>query len=542
MKFLSARCTAPLVLAGTLYYYVKEQGQTDNTPSIGIIGAGISGSSCSHYIRNNLNERGIKANIVVYEKNDRVGGRNFSNRSLNDGDKFDRSIEWGGSHVIEENKYAMDLVDEFQLRLNPGIENKSWLHFFTSLATNAIEVFLPSQNSTDDTLVVWDNKNNTAAFSESTSILVNLWNTVVSSNYGHYIFPSRKTKSVVNDAVQQFVKVYEMQKEGKTFDSPQELLKALDMDALLREDYYNYMVNRHGVHANYFRTFVEPIVRVNYMQDSSQISAFSGLIGSAGLVSKFHAIREGTQSFSEHMIKASDCTLQKGAAVQQIKKLANGKYEVSFRQENDYKTESFDFLILSAPLEQNKISFKNVEWSDLAWHATAADRKYVKGHTTIVTCKDLKSEVFGYQRSSRLYNSQLPQYVHTVLTTENSSGSKDAHPFNVLGYNGTTKKFSEEGHLVFKLFSHSELLQSDLTNYFESIKDISHVYWNNPGNYPLLAPNPKELPTILDKQKRLFYSNAMESVVSTMETSLIQSKNISIMVSQSIVNDQFKKQ
>jgi hypothetical protein len=427
-------------------------------------------------------------------------------------------MEWGGSSIIEENKYAMDLVEEFKLDLRPPQNKEGWIWWTITAPYKIVKWFLPKEQVTDDLLVIWDSDKNQPAFEEGESGLFNK----IRLAYNFGILPGLYTKSAIGGELKKFVKVYELQENGFTYDSPHKLLEELDMRTLLDTNFYEYINKKHWVDNTFIESFLDPILRVNYMQHSRQMSAFGGVIGTAGLVSDFFTIRQGAQSFSENMLKQSGANVQLNATVKKVT-YKDGKYTIRYNKD---KQESFDFLIIASPIEHSNIEFEKINWSPMAYNSQLP-KPYVQGHTTIIACSNVIPKRLGLADHGFLKNG-LPKYVFSVLTKQPQGPF--SLPFNVLGYGGITKRFSDRGHLVFKMFSNNTMSDDLLKEYFSDTIYVSRVHWSAPGNYPILPPNPVEVPTILDRHNRLFYVNAMESVISTMETTLIQSKNVSMLI------------
>ena len=84
----------------TRHRAVSAAQQTKN-PNIAVIGAGIGGSSCSHFIRELF---GSQATIDVFEASDRIGGRLATVKIAG------KTFESGGSIIHRDNKYMVDFV------------------------------------------------------------------------------------------------------------------------------------------------------------------------------------------------------------------------------------------------------------------------------------------------------------------------------------------------------------------------------------------------------------------------------------------------
>lgn len=81
---------------------VSAEGRSSK-PNIAIIGAGIGGSSSSHFVRELF---GPQATIDVFEASDRIGGR------LHTVEVAGKRFESGGSIIHPDNKYMGDFVKQ----------------------------------------------------------------------------------------------------------------------------------------------------------------------------------------------------------------------------------------------------------------------------------------------------------------------------------------------------------------------------------------------------------------------------------------------
>ena len=75
--------------------------ERNSNANIAIIGAGIGGSSCSHFIRELF---GSQATIDAFEATDRIGGR------LDTVEIAGKTFESGGSIIHPDNKHMVDFV------------------------------------------------------------------------------------------------------------------------------------------------------------------------------------------------------------------------------------------------------------------------------------------------------------------------------------------------------------------------------------------------------------------------------------------------
>lgn len=87
-------------------------GNGGSQPSIAIVGAGAGGLRTAH----RLMQYGLDS--TIYEANDRVGGRMYSDRSAESGHFGDnRVVEWGGEFISSEHSAIRNLVHQLGLQL-----------------------------------------------------------------------------------------------------------------------------------------------------------------------------------------------------------------------------------------------------------------------------------------------------------------------------------------------------------------------------------------------------------------------------------------
>jgi hypothetical protein len=76
-----------------------------------------------------------------------------------------------------------------------------------------------------------------------------------------------------------FLKIYDIQNNQQPWQSWKELLDRIELFDQTQVSFYQYMVEEAGgIRPNFLQDFLEPMIRVNYLQNSS-ISAFAGTVG-----------------------------------------------------------------------------------------------------------------------------------------------------------------------------------------------------------------------------------------------------------------------
>ena len=71
-----------------------------------------------------------------------------------------------------------------------------------------------------------------------------------------------------------------------TWETTDDFLEATGMTELTTTTFYDY-ARTNWIQERFVKEYCDPILRINYMQSSDQISAYGGIIGLAGAVSDF---------------------------------------------------------------------------------------------------------------------------------------------------------------------------------------------------------------------------------------------------------------
>eukprot|EP01080_Neovahlkampfia_damariscottae_P008818 gene8818-768_t len=445
---------------------IKKNSKKTGKIKVGIIGGGIAGTSNSMFLKDFFQD---DINIKIFEKLDRLGGRTWSFK-LPDG----TNIDIGGTSIVEQNRYAMEFKDKFKMDFADGPEGVS--------------------------LSIWDNLSKKLMFEEKSGFLSDLKNLyTVLKNYN--IFGPFKTNNVINGEVWKIMKVYEQQDNLMTWNSPWEMFESVGLTNLMKITLNNYFIKTNMMHSQFAKDFVVPICLNNYLQNSS-ISAFGGLISSVALVSNFHRFQKGADGFAKNLAKNSTAEISLNTVVKTIKKDKNGIIvESKSCEECKIKSETFDKIVLASPLELSNIEFIGFDFKvkhKLEFRQTHVT--FVKGY--------LKEELFGLDSSINF---------HDVLFNEN--GNPDYISFSV--------EEVYDDHNLYKVFSTSERSDEFINHYFTKVSwKFKHWFYA----YPMLKPISKDeiQPSKLDEN--LYYINSMEAVVSTMETEMLSSKNIALLL------------
>jgi prenylcysteine oxidase/farnesylcysteine lyase len=409
---------------------------------------------------------GERAALTVYERDAQLGGR------LATLDVGGTQVESGGTIIHETNRYLASFVDQ--------------------LALERVEPHQREEGGAES-VGVWDGHR--FAFRTHKSALVTrlaaVWRFGV-------IAPMRLQRSVAR-GVEQWNQVYELLERGAAFDSPLALCSELGLADLLQKDGRQWLADS-GVRGPFVDQYTTPVGRIMYGQDVSMNAlATSIALAGAGLAGTLFSVGGGNCRVCDGLVRDAGATLQIGTEVAGVSR-AGGRFTV---QLSDGRSVSHDVIVLATPGGPAALTFSGVELPESALRVRPFQitwATFVKGTP--------RADYFGLARAS-----DLPD---AVLTVED-----DTIPFSSLGLVAT----SPDGAPVYKLFSREPVAESLLDELFSSRDVVEQIRWEG---YPVLRPS-SGLPSFrLDDG--LYWVNAMEFAVSTMETEAVAARNVANLV------------
>ncbi len=200
---------------------------------IGIIGAGIAGSSAAYFVRQAF---GQSAEIVVFEKAPHVGGR------IQEMEIAGEQVELGASIFHPINRYLVSFVTLLGLH--------------------------PRQTDKTTTFGIW----NGTSFDLKIPHSPILARAKMLLRYG---LTPLHLQSLVTDFVKHWLTIYERQDHGWSFETPEELLKSMDLYPLTQQSSYDFFrVN--GISERFLLEFINGASRNNYGQDASMNALVNG--------------------------------------------------------------------------------------------------------------------------------------------------------------------------------------------------------------------------------------------------------------------------
>ncbi|GAA5955139.1 hypothetical protein JCM21900_001622 [Sporobolomyces salmonicolor] len=476
-------------------------------PRIAIIGAGAGGSSAAYFLSHfaKLKELGLETLVTIYDENDYVGGRStviwpWQNDPYeapgNVGDDpmmYEAPVELGASIFVEANKNLQKAMRVFNLTYD-------------------------AYGGEDGEMAIWDGEQ--FVYTEAGGWGWGWWDkTKMLWRYGRSPFTAR---SLVQSTVKGFLSLYSPDFISRgAFSSIANFSAAIDLEspaAHLASDYFR----EQGVNSLFTNELIAAATTVNYGSPIDQIHGVGALVSLAatGAVS----IRGGNRQIFESFVGSSGARLRLGssARVTELLKLdaSNGK-----RAKWIVKTASgeqggtYDAVIIAAPYHQTGIRIVNSATASLI-----PKQPYVNLHVTFVLTNTSMPQPSYFDLPAK---SSMPNMIFGTFNT----ASKSKPTFNSLNYlkplpASIGSRFGEGEVHVVKMFS-SDTLDVETLNAIYGAGSVLKVIEKVWKAYPKLEPilSPADLAPVRPDEG-LYYVNAFERLVSTMETETVSSFNV----------------
>jgi prenylcysteine oxidase/farnesylcysteine lyase len=409
---------------------------------------------------------GEGAVLTLYERDSQLGGR------LATLDVDGTPVESGGTIIHETNRYMAGFVDRLGLeRVEPHQRDEGG----------------------EESVGVWDGTR--FAFRTYDSALL----TRLGAVWRFGVMAPLRLQRAVTQGVDRWNQVYDHLERGVAFDSPSELCAALGLADLLHKDGRQWLADS-GVRGRFVDEYATPVGRIMYGQDVSMNGlATSIALAGAGLAGTLFSVGGGNRLVCEGLVRDAGATMQAGTEVTGAAKVG-GQFEV---QLSGGGSASHDAVVLATPAGPSTLTWSGVAPPESVMHSRPFQvtwATFIKGTP--------RAEYFGLASVE-----DLPD---AVLTVED-----DAIPFNSLGLVAT----ASDGSRIYKLFSRDRVPESLLDDLFSSRDAVEEIRWEA---YPVLRPI-RDLPPFR-LADGLYWVNAMELAVSTMETEAVAARNVANLV------------
>ncbi|KAI8923586.1 Prenylcysteine lyase-domain-containing protein [Entophlyctis helioformis] len=515
------------------------QGHTHRTAEqparIVVIGAGAAGASFSYYL-DKLPPSNARQ-VTVLERAERIGGRArivalnvtvcddpASGPSPSAGRQQRASASAGDGNG--EGSNDMCRIEELTIELGASIFAKANHHLVNASRDLGLETQGPGQDPLADSLYasfgVWDGVDWRYLESPSSKSGWKWFGSWLStfrllSRYGFFNGPIQAA-GIARATADAFIKIYERFGQGRPFDNVAQLVADLGIQDTVSKSAKEFM-DAKGISATFTEEMLGGIVRNTYLQDVGSIRAFGGLIALYSGTEEMYNVKGGNYLIFERMLDGKDVRLnQQVTRIAKVaSKAADGRPEFHVSVAGS-ETLVADAVVIAAPIHASGIAFDGIDVNAFPLF------RYVRLYVTVVV-GELNPAFFGLKERK-----EIPR---TLLTP---SPPHDNLPFHTFSIN----RALNATHVVVKMFSNAPLRDSHLDGMFVARGYTFAYAWDRPGSYPYLPPvetggdssdagDKWRLNTVIDKDG-LYYVNAFEGLVSTMETETIAGRNVAELV------------
>jgi prenylcysteine oxidase/farnesylcysteine lyase len=459
---------------------MNQETPSNHRPKIAVIGAGAGGTQAAYTL---VQHFGKQAEVQVFEAADQAGGR------AHDVIFAGQRIEIGGTVVHSSNRLTNELMqftgtsEDTDTALVGTSADYMWFH-------DSRKLLLKIKNST---------------FSFAKELIL---------HYGP--FSTWRFRSAALQTVNRWNRIYQVL-EQQTFENPAEITAALQIQPAV-ENSLRDTFDRIGVSRKFTEDFAGAIIQNMYTQDET-VNALTGEVGlaGAGLVGgHLFSIAGGNGKLFAHTLEKLQQTgnlqLHLNSRVTDVSAVPSSAItaatpgSVRLKLE-DGTTADFDSVIIAVPLELSGIRVWNGDQE-----ITPAPRPYKKVVATLIA-GELNLRFFGIPAA------EIPQTpVPTAIFVKANQGAA----YKSVGITGRTSA----GQSIYKVFSDESLPAELIQNMFQGVSEQYEHRW--PGAYPVLRPVQEFTPFRLGDS--IYYSNAFESVSSTIEVNQIPARNVAQLV------------
>ncbi|BEJ14822.1 hypothetical protein CspHIS471_0405890 [Cutaneotrichosporon sp. HIS471] len=440
---------------------------------IAVVGAGASGSGAAFFLARAARVVEAKlglaadslAEIVVYDKNDYIGGRAATVIEPFTGNK----LEIGAAMMVNANMNLRKVAAMFNLPL----------------------IFLPGGGT--GPMDMWDG--NKVVYSNTGTVW---WDRLTSiARYG--LLSKTRQAVALSKFLQRISRAYSPSLLAQR--GPVSSIKEFADSLQLGEEYtgrsaYNFAMTTIGVSSRWANEMMDSMTRSNYRADITAVHGAAVLAGAA--VSEGALIMLGGNNLLfQAMMGDSNATVHLSTEVTDIVPSTNG-YILSTNNGN----ETFDEVFWGNPWHLSSVS-KGMEFT-----TPIPEQEYVKVHLTYVGTTAPSPNAKYFKRSKGAMS-------QVILTTGEGARSGGPSPdFQLLMYNLALPTSN-----IVLIFSPEALPDSKIIELFGSTTWIFRKEWDA---YPLLKPT-TSFPPVLPRAG-FHYLAAMEPWLSTMETQTLSAR------------------
>ncbi|TXT11838.1 uncharacterized protein COLE_02248 [Cutaneotrichosporon oleaginosum] len=456
---------------------------------VAIVGAGASGSAAAFFLSRAAREaesragapRGSLLDIVVYEREDYIGGR--STVVYPHGDTNLRPVELGASIFVEANRNLVKAAKLFGL-----------------------DVVDPEFGDTG--VAVWDGTQFLFTTSTEKGRWSGWWDTLAALRRYGALSPMRQ-RAAVGALLKKFARLYDpawLANRGSV-DSVDEFAASADLGQALTtrtgEDWAHNVVK---ARARWVDEIMEASTRVNYCADLNEIHALGAAVSLAA--GSAYAIAGGNYRLFEAMLKNSGADIRLETTVDAIESRDRGFRVTS---NHSFTTDDYDEVFFAAPWHSSPVA------KNLSTHFTQPIPKqdYVRLHVTMLATTAPHVDPLYFFRGP---DEAIPGTILTTGATARANPGAARPEFQSISYHGET--YQGSGEWVVKIFSKTRLNNELLADIFGT--DPTWVHRKVWDSYPVLHPTASFPP--MQPMQGFHYLASLEPWVSTMETQTVSAR------------------
>ncbi|BGP37153.1 hypothetical protein JCM10449v2_001057 [Rhodotorula kratochvilovae] len=478
-------------------------------PRIAVVGAGAGGSSAAYFLSHfgKLKDLGLETDVTIYDAADYVGGRStviwpWNDDPLTDprplgADKNDTAyeppVELGASIFVAANRNLQKAVRVFGLELD-------------------------AYGGEEGETAIWDGER--WVYEEKGGFGWDWWSKVKAVwRYGRSPFTVR---SLVKETVSNFLSLYSpaFVSQG-AFASLANFSAAthLQSAASLYADEY---LGQAGVGELFTNELISAASQVNYGTPINRLHGVGALVSLAATGAT--SVHGGNRRIFEEFVGRSGARLRLGenARVQSILKLDGAKDKRAqwvVRTASGVGGGTYDAVILASPFHQSNIQLINT-----AAPALIPKQPYVPLYVSFVITNATTPQASYFDLPPE---TRMPNEIFGTFTTP----SRSKPTFNSLNYlkalsESIGARFGEGTFHVVKMFS-DRSLEPEMLNALYGAGNVAKVVEKVWLAYPQLKPVKSEADLApVRPDEGLYYVNAFERLISTMETETVSSFNV----------------
>ncbi|PSN62596.1 prenylcysteine oxidase-like protein 1 precursor [Corynespora cassiicola Philippines] len=465
---------------------------------VAIIGAGAGGSSAAYHLSQNAKEAGIPADIHVFERSARVGGRCTTVNAWNDPTT---PVELGASIFVEVNHILVEAAKTFNLSAD---SKETTVEGVPDLGVWNGHEFVVITESGDSW---WDKAKL-------------LW---------RYGWAPIKTNRLMKETVGKFLKMYEA--PLFPWKSLTEVTETVGLTGTFSSTGEQFL-KQGGIGDLFATEIIQASTRVNYAQNLGLIHGLETMVCMA--TNGAMAIDGGNYQIFENMVNSSSTiSTHLNTQIAKVSKQSDNTYNLTTKSG---ETSNFDTVIIATPLQ-----FSELDIDPRPKHVPDVI-PYVKLHVTLFASPHrLDPKAFNLDPDKN-----VPQYVLTTLPPGENPGADPngvgAPGFLSISNHGSgINPHTSRSELLYKIFSPMPINATFLSHILgKDIGDgeakhgsrdgaVSWIYHKTWHSYPYMYPRVTFDEIRLDGDG-LWYTSAIESFISTMETSALMGKNVAKLV------------